>query len=60
MISIYLNLLFRVFGNKITRLLYMNTKGEPTGLTKAFIDYIFSPDGTGFVKKAGYIPYSQK
>ena len=45
---------------KITRLLYMNTKGEPTGLTKAFIDYIFSPDGTGFVKKAGYIPYSQK
>lgn len=38
----------------------MNTKGEPTGLTKAFIDYIFSPDGTGFVKKAGYIPYSQK
>ena len=41
---------------KITRLLYMNTKGDPTGLTKAFIDYIYSPAGTEYVKKAGYIP----
>lgn len=41
---------------KVTRLLYMNTKGDPTGLTKAFIDYIYSPEGTEFIKKAGYIP----
>lgn len=40
----------------ITRLLYMNTKGEPTGLTKAFIDYIYSEDGSGFITQAGYIP----
>lgn len=40
----------------VTRLLYMNTKGDPTGLTKAFIDYIYSPEGTAFIKKAGYIP----
>ncbi|MEG2139862.1 MAG: phosphate ABC transporter substrate-binding protein, partial [Bilophila sp.] len=29
---------------KVTRKLYMNTKGEPTGLTKAFIDYIYTPE----------------
>ena len=28
----------------LTRLLYMNTKGAPSGLTKAFIDYIYSPE----------------
>ncbi|TDQ59748.1 phosphate ABC transporter substrate-binding protein (PhoT family) [Mesocricetibacter intestinalis] len=41
---------------KITRLLYMNTKGQPQGITKAFIDYIYSPAGTAIIKKAGYIP----
>jgi phosphate transport system substrate-binding protein len=41
---------------KVTRLLYMNTKGEPTGLTRAFIDYIYSADGAGFISAAGYIP----
>ena len=41
---------------KITRLLYMNTKGEPTGLTKAFVDYIYSPDGQKFTSASGYIP----
>lgn len=41
---------------KVTRLLYMNTKGEPTGLTRAFIDYIYSADGAGFITAAGYIP----
>ena len=41
---------------KVTRLLYMNTKGEPAGLTRAFIDYIYSADGTGFISAAGYIP----
>ncbi|WP_058913380.1 phosphate ABC transporter substrate-binding protein [Entomohabitans teleogrylli] len=41
---------------KITRLLYMNTKGQPVGLTKTFIDYIYSPDGTTIIEKSGYLP----
>lgn len=40
----------------ITRLLYMNTKGRPEGLTKAFIDYIYSPAGDAIITQAGYIP----
>lgn len=45
---------------KITRLLYMNTKGQPTGLTSAFIDYIYSPEGSDIIAKAGYIPTGKK
>lgn len=41
---------------KVTRLLFMNTKGEPTGLVKSFIDYVYSEDGEGYIRKAGYIP----
>ncbi len=41
---------------KITRLLYMNTKGQPEGLTKAFIDYLYTPEGDEIIAKAGYIP----
>ena len=44
----------------ITRLLYMNTKGEPTGLTGLFIDYIYSEDGKGFISDSGYIPLERK
>ncbi|MDY0274038.1 MAG: phosphate ABC transporter substrate-binding protein [Desulfomicrobium sp.] len=40
----------------ITRLLYMNTKGEPQGLVRLFIDYVYSEDGQGFISAAGYIP----
>lgn len=40
----------------LTRLLYMNTKGAPSGLTKAFIEYIYSPDGSAIIEKSGYIP----
>lgn len=40
----------------ITRLLYMNTKGQPEGLTKAFIDYIYSPEGKLIIEQAGYLP----
>lgn len=40
----------------VTRLLYMNTKGQPQGLTRAFIDYIYSPDGSKSIAKSGYIP----
>lgn len=41
---------------KVTRKLYMNTKGEPSDLTKAFIDYILSPEGANIVQSKGYIP----
>ena len=40
----------------VVRKLYMNTKGEPTGLTKAFIDFIYSAQGAEFVSASGYIP----
>ncbi len=40
----------------VTRKLYMNCKGDPTGLTKAFIDYILSPEGAEIVKSCKYIP----
>lgn len=44
----------------VTRLLYMNTKGQPEGLTKAFIEYIYTPDGDTIIAKAGYIPTGRK
>ena len=43
----------------VTRKLYMNTKGAPQGLTKAFIDYIFSPEGQAITKASGYIPLAR-
>ncbi len=44
----------------VVRQLYMNTKGEPEGLTKAFIDYIYSEEGAEIIKKCGYIPLPRK
>lgn len=41
---------------EVTRKLYMNTKGDPSPLAKAFIDYLDSPDGAAIVKKHGFIP----
>lgn len=41
---------------KITRLLYMNTKGVPTGLTEKFIEYIYSAEGAAIISASGYIP----
>jgi len=41
---------------KIVRKLYMNTKGDPTPLIKAFIDYIKSADGAEIIKSYGFIP----
>jgi phosphate transport system substrate-binding protein len=38
------------------RHLFMNTKGEPKPLARAFINYILSEEGTGIVRAAGYIP----
>jgi len=40
---------------KISRGLYSNTKGDPTGLTKKFIDYLFSPEGQKIVVENGFI-----
>ena len=40
----------------VVRQLYMNTKGDPTPLAKAFIDYILSPEGAKISQKHGYIP----
>jgi phosphate transport system substrate-binding protein len=41
---------------KIARGLYSNTKGEPTGLTKKFIDFLYTPDGKKIIEKHGFIP----
>jgi phosphate transport system substrate-binding protein len=41
---------------KIARGLYSNTKGEPVGLTRKFIDYLFTPDGRKIIEKHGFIP----
>lgn len=40
----------------VVRQLYMNTKGEPAPLVKAFIEYILSLDGAKISQKYGYIP----
>lgn len=43
----------------VTRKLYMNTRGQPQGLTKAFIDYVFSLEGQEITKASGYIPLAR-
>lgn len=40
----------------VTRKLYMNTKEGPSGLTRAFIDYILGPEGREIVQAKGYLP----
>ncbi len=45
---------------RITRLLYMNTKGKPQGIVANFIDYIYSADGHKIITKSGYIPVERK
>jgi phosphate transport system substrate-binding protein len=40
----------------IARGLYSNTLGEPTGLTKKFIDYLFSKEGQALTAEKGFIP----
>ena len=41
---------------EIARGLYMNTRGEPGPLGKAFISYMLSPEGQVLVKKHGFLP----
>ncbi len=40
----------------ISRYLYMYLKSKPTGETKAFIDWILSPEGQKVVVETGYFP----
>jgi phosphate transport system substrate-binding protein len=40
----------------VVRKLYMNTKGEPSKLARALIDYVRSDAGAPIVRDAGYIP----
>ncbi|RVT78383.1 phosphate ABC transporter substrate-binding protein [Flavobacterium sufflavum] len=40
----------------IARYLYMYLKSKPTGETKAFIDWILSPEGQKLVVETGYFP----
>lgn len=39
----------------ISRNLYLITKGDPTGLTKEFIDFIMSDEGQQIVKEEGFV-----
>ena len=39
----------------VSRGLYSNTKGDPTGLTKAFIDFLFSPTGQAIAAEKGFV-----
>lgn len=40
---------------KVSRGLYSCTKGEPTGLVKKFVEYLFTPEGQKIVEKNGFI-----
>ncbi len=40
----------------LSRSLYFYTKGEPSGLTKEFIDFVMSEKGQNLVLEVGYIP----
>ena len=44
----------------VVRDLFMNTKGDPQGLTALFIDYIYSPEGAEIIADCGYIPIPRK
>lgn len=41
---------------KVARGLYSNTKGEPRGLAKLFIEYLFSAEGQQIAADKGFIP----
>jgi len=40
----------------IARGLYSNTKGEATGLARAFLDALYSPEGQKIIAAKGFIP----
>jgi phosphate transport system substrate-binding protein len=41
---------------KVARGLYSNTNGDPKGLAKKFIDYLYSAEGQKIVAEKGFIP----
>jgi len=41
---------------RIARGLYSNTREEPSGLTRLFIDYLFSSEGQQIASQKGFIP----
>ena len=41
---------------KVARGLFSNTKGDPAGLTKLFIEFLFTPEGQKIVQENGFIP----
>ena len=41
---------------KVARGLYSNTRGEPTGLTRLFIEYLFTQEGQKIAADKGFIP----
>ena len=43
----------------LSRPLYFYTDGEPSGLTKEFIDYVMSEDGQSIVSEVGYFPINK-
>lgn len=40
----------------LSRSLYMITNGQPTGLSKDYIDYILSPEGQNLLRDEGFVP----
>ena len=44
----------------ISRGLYLDTLGPPTGLAKDFIDFALSPQGQKIVEEVGYYPLAAK
>jgi len=40
----------------LSRSLYMITNGQPTGLAKAYLDYILSPEGQSILAEEGFVP----
>lgn len=40
----------------ISRGLFSNTRKEPKGLTKKFIDFLFTPEGRKITADNGFIP----
>ncbi|MDD1646183.1 MAG: phosphate ABC transporter substrate-binding protein PstS family protein [Methanomicrobiales archaeon] len=40
----------------ISRSLYMITNGEPTGLTKDYLDFVLSAEGQAIVTREGFVP----
>ncbi len=41
---------------KLARPLFMYTNGEPSGIIKTFMDFVFSPQGQGIAMEVGFVP----